>query len=109
MKVRPIVPMCLAILMFALTVHLYMKSVFLLGFPDGFIAELDGAEATLVTVFNWITILMALWFIYLGIVAFRRDIRKRFFISCAIYSAVIAVSVAVDLYFRAHLTDSAGG
>jgi hypothetical protein len=84
-------------------------STMLDGFPDGYRSELDRAEDQLVVVFNWISLAMTVWCLCLGVVAGRRAIRKPFLYACALYAAVIFVSLLVDLFFRATLMDSRGG
>jgi hypothetical protein len=102
-------PFALACLMVAIAFELYMRCVFLLGFPDRFIAELDGAEAELATWFNWFCLAMAVWFVFLGWLSFRADIKRKLTYSCVLFLLVAGAAVALDLHFRSHMVDSRGG
>ncbi len=101
-------PFGLAVLAFALFFWLSLNFM-LVGFPDRFMSELDTAEVQLVDIFNRISLVMALWCFGLGIAAGRWEIRKPFIFTCAVYAAVIIVSLAIDQYFRTHLMGSTGG
>jgi hypothetical protein len=101
-------PFGIAVAVFILRIWLGLSTM-LDGFPDGYMSELDRAEDQLVVVFNWISLAMAVWSLCLGVAAGRREIRKQFLYACALYSAVIFVSLLIDLYFRATLMDSRGG
>lgn len=109
MKIGPAIPICLALLIVAVVAVLYMNVFLLLGFPDGFVSELDAAEAKLFTAFSWLSIGMSVWLIYLGVAARKQNVGKRLAASCILYCAVVASVLLVDQDFRAHLVDSAGG
>jgi hypothetical protein len=101
-------PFGVAILCLALAFWLSLNTMFD-GFPDHYMSDLDAAEDQLVVIFNWISIAMAAWCVCLGVVAGRCEVRKPFLYACALYSAVIFVSLLIDLHFRATLMDSRGG
>jgi hypothetical protein len=101
-------PFGVAVAVFALVVWLDL-GIMLDGFPDGFMSDLDRAEHGLTVVFDRIGLAMVFWCMCLGVVAGRWDVRKLFLYACALYSAVIFVSLLIDLYFRATLMDSRGG
>ncbi|MGM5025086.1 hypothetical protein AB8B02_02565 [Tardiphaga sp. 862_B3_N4_1] len=109
MRWKNVYPFAAACLLFALTFWLYMTRVMWLGFPDGFIAELDAAEAILVTWFNWFSIALGIWFVILGIRSFRNDIGRWSSYSCLLFVSVVVISLAIDRYFRSFMMDSAGG
>ncbi|MEH2475180.1 magnesium-transporting ATPase (P-type) [Nitrobacteraceae bacterium AZCC 2161] len=109
MKWKNVYPFAVACLMLALALWLYMTRVMWLGFPDGFIAELDAAEAVLVTCFNWFSLAMGIWFVVLGIRSFRNDIGRWSLYSGLLFVSVALISLAIDRYFRSFMMDSAGG
>ncbi|WP_441231792.1 hypothetical protein AB7828_28330 [Tardiphaga sp. 215_C5_N2_1] len=109
MRWKNVYPFAAACLLFALTFWLYMTRVMWLGFPDGFIAELDAAEAILVTWFNWFSIALGIWFVILGIRSFRNDIGRWSLYSSLLFVSVVVISLAIDRYFRSFMMDSAGG
>ena len=102
-------PFALAFICFVSVIYLNIFFLMLAGFPDGFLSELDRAEVQLVQIFNRISEAMGPWCIFVGIVAGRMQIRKPFFVSCALYCAAIAAALLIDLYFRNTLMDSRGG
>ena len=109
MTMKSLYPFALAFLMVAIAFELYMECIYLLGFPDGFIAELDGAEAELAGWFNWFCLAMAAWFMVLGWLSFRADIKRKLAYSCVLFLFVTAAAIALDLYFRSYMMDSRGG
>jgi MFS family permease len=108
-KLQNLYPFALACLMVAIAYKLYVECIYLLGFPDGFIAELDGAEARLAAWFNWFCLAMAVWFVALGWWSFRAGIKRKLACSCVLFLFVTAAAIALDLYFRSYMTDAAGG
>jgi hypothetical protein len=109
MKIGPIFPFSIAFLAVLLAFVLYAEFLFFLGFPDGFMSELDYAEAPLVATFNWISLLAGVWFVFLGVMARRRNVNKPFVVSCILYSILILACFMLDQYFRSYMADSAGG
>ena len=107
-KMRPLYPFGLAFLCFALPLYADFTTWFV-GFPDGHITELENAEGTLVTWFLRVSLPMGLWFICLGIAAFRHPVRNRVRYSFALYLALLAAAIALDLHFQATLDDGVGG
>ena len=61
-------PFGLAIVIFLLAFWLSFTNA-LVGFPDGHLTDLDEAEQPLIAVFNWISIVVGLWLIVLGLFA----------------------------------------
>ena len=82
MRTNPVYPFGLALAIVALCIHLYQKHILWLGFPDGFICEVDGAEMLLAQYFISISLIVACWVAYLGIRSFRAEIRSRFAATC---------------------------
>jgi hypothetical protein len=97
----------MALLAFLLPVYLYGEFIWMAGFWDGFISELQRAEIPLFTAFNWLSLLLSAWFVYLGIIAGRNDIARPLLYSCLLYFAV-AIVVGIDQHFRSTLMDDKG-
>jgi hypothetical protein len=108
-RLSPAYPFSFALLCFVLTVYAELSYVFMLGFPDNFIAELEAAEEKLAIWFERISLVMCVWFIYLGIAAFRNQVTKRVMYSIFFYMLLISVVLAIDVYFQGNLMDSRGG
>ena len=101
-------PFVLAVLMFAGSARL---SVFVtwLGFPDGFMSQLDRAEQQLAICLTWFSLAFGIGFLGLGAWSFRADVRKPLTYASILVLLVAAGSVALDLHFRSYMMDSAGG
>ncbi len=108
-RLSPAYPFSFAFCCFVFTVYAELSYVFMLGFPDHFVAELDAAEEKLAIWFERISLVMCVWFVYLGIAAFRNQVTMRVMYSTAFYFLVIGVVLAIDVYFRVNLMDSRGG
>src|SRR6185369_13286075 len=72
---KNVYPFVLAVLMFAGSARL---SVFVtwLGFPDGFMSQLDRAEQQLAICLTWFSLAFGIGFLGLGAWSFRADVRK---------------------------------
>ncbi len=109
MKTMRVYPFALACLMLAIACWLFMKNVLMLGFPDGFIAELDAAERDLANWFIRFCLAMAVWFVGLGWLSFRADIKRKLTYSCMLFLLAAVIAIALDLHFRSYMMDSRGG
>jgi hypothetical protein len=108
-KVRSLYPFALACLMFAISFHLFSEYALWFGFRDGYASELDVAEHTLAKYFICFSVAMGIWFLGLGWVSFRADISKRLYYTCVLFLFTVVGALAIDLYFRSYMMDSAGG
>jgi hypothetical protein len=108
-KMRNVYPFALACLMIAIAWKLFVECVLWVGFPDGFIAELDGAEKVLATWFIWFCLVMSVWFAFLGARSFRFDIKRKLAFSCILFVVVATAALTLDQYFRSYMMDSRGG
>ena len=106
---RRIVAFVLALLMFAVAFYLDMTYIMWFGFWDGFTSEIDRAENALARYFIWFSLAMGLWFIRLGFQPSHPKFKPRILYSCLLFVIVASVAVALDLYFRTYMMDSAGG
>ena len=95
--------------MFAISFQLFTEYLLWFGFRDGYASELDVAEHTLAKYFICFSIAMGVWFLGLGWLSFRADIKKYLLYSCILFLLAASVSRAIDQYFRSYMMDSAGG
>ena len=109
MKFDRIIAYLLGCIALASTYFIYMDYIYMLGFPDGFITELGYAQRRLARIFIGISIVLGAGFIYLGVVARRKEIGKKLFVAIILYAISITIVYLVDDYYRSHLMDSIGG
>jgi hypothetical protein len=109
MKMMRLYPFALACLMFAISFQLFGEYIMWFGFPDGFASELDTAEHRLAIWFVWFSLAMGIGFLVLGWRSFRADIGKQLVYACILFLLAATITVAIDLYFRTYMMDSAGG
>jgi hypothetical protein len=101
--------LCLGIAVIGIALWLYVSYVMFAGFPDSFFTELDQAELPLIMAFNWFSVLIGLWFLYLALLSHSKDVGMRLVWSLGAYAAIALAALALDYYFRLHLMDAAGG
>ena len=101
-------PFGLAIFIFLLAFWLSFTNS-LVGFPDGHLTDLDEAEQPLIAVFNWISIVIGLWLIVLGLAAHGLKVRKPYLYTLLLYALIIVVTLLIDTYFHGTLMDGRGG
>jgi hypothetical protein len=99
----------IACVAFGLSFLIYMDYIHGLGFPDGFITELGHAQRRLAYLFIGVSIILGLYFIYLGWTAKRKSIARRLPAAIILYLIAIIATALVDYYYRAHLMGSTGG
>jgi uncharacterized BrkB/YihY/UPF0761 family membrane protein len=99
----------IGILALVLSVFIYLEYIYMLGFPDGFITELENAQKHLAYVFISVDILLAFCFIYLGNLAKKQEINKKLVVAIATYLICIIVTYCINYYYQLNLTDSRGG
>jgi len=109
MKLNRIIAFLFAITTFAAAYLVYTEYVYLLGFPDGSITELEHAERGLAYAFIGISFLAGTYFVCLGWTAGRRKIEVKLGIAVTLYSLCVFGSWFIDSYFRANLMDGSGG
>jgi len=59
--------------------------------------------------FIWFSLAMGLWFIFVGLQPSHANFRQLILYSCLLFVIATSVAVALDLYFRTYMMDSAGG
>jgi hypothetical protein len=87
---------------------LYQEVQFM-GFPDGFLSELDRARRVMLWVMIGLSLPTALWFFALGRQAARTQVGPQLSVSLAGYGAYMALLWLIDLYLRRNLIGSGGG
>ncbi len=91
------------------SLYIYMTFINGLGFPDGFITELDNAERKLACIFIGVNIFSVSYFFFLGMVAQKKPIGNKLLAAIALYLIFILAIYLVDYYCRSHLMGSGGG
>jgi hypothetical protein len=109
MTTRRIVAFMLAGLMLAVSLPLFTTYIMWFGFWDGFTSALDRAENALARYFIWFNLAMGVWFMRLGFWPSHASFKPRILYSCLLFVIAASVAVALDLYFRTYMMDSAGG
>ncbi len=108
-KISPLWPLALAGVAFALIYHVFWEYVYFVGFPDGHVTALEAAEQPLAIYFNWINLVLGLWFLLLAIMARRFAIKKMFIYTAVLYVAIIVVAIAMDQRLASYLDNGQGG
>jgi hypothetical protein len=93
---------------FALSVYAYFERRFM-GFPDGFLTELDRAERVLFDIFIWASILAGSWFFFLGWSVPREPEGKKLLVTIFFYIFFIVIFIIIDVYFHRHFVSGGGG
>ncbi|MDX6696252.1 MAG: hypothetical protein QOF02_3855 [Blastocatellia bacterium] len=109
MKSNRIVAYLIGCVALALPFLVYMEYIYLLGFPDGFITELESAEQSLAYIFIGISAASASCFVYLGAVASRKSIGRKLSVAVALYILFIVIIYSIDYYYCLHLMNGVGG
>ena len=109
MKLKSIFAYLIGLIALPLSLLIYMQYVFMLGFPDGFITELEIAQRQLAYVFIIVSIISAFCFIYLGYLASKKDVGKKLLIATITYLICIIAIYCINYYYQLNLTDSRGG
>ena len=98
----------MACIAFMLTFGVYMKYIYQLGFPDGFISELAYAQRNLSYIFMAISVVVGLSFIYIAVINPKRMV-KTLGMTSVLYLLLIVVAFLLNLYYRLNLTGGTGG
>jgi hypothetical protein len=94
---------------FASAVLVYLDYIYMLGFPDGGITELEYAERRLAYIFIGISVISGSCFICLGVVARRKATGKKLSVAIILYLVSVTGIYFIDYYYSLHLMDGAGG
>ena len=98
----------MACIAFLLTFGVYMKYIYQLGFPDGFISDMAYAQKNLAYIFMAISVVAGLFFIYLAAITPKRMI-KTLGMTSVLYFLLVLVVLLLNSYFRSTLTGGTGG
>jgi ABC-type Na+ efflux pump permease subunit len=102
MKLNRIIAYLMGCLAFASSFIVYTKYIYLLGFPDGFITELGYAERKLAYIFIGISLILGVYFIYLGAIAGRKKIAKQLTTTIILHMIFIISSFIIDRCYHLH-------
>lgn len=92
-----------------LPVLAYLEFVYLLGFPDGFITDLEYVEQRLAWVFIGVSVVSGIYFFSLGAVATRKEIGKPLFTMIIFYLIFIFSISLIHYYYRLNIIDRTVG
>lgn len=95
--------------MLASALFVYAEHVYLLGFPDGFVSELDRAERRLAVVVIVASLSMGSYLLRLGYLAARQAIGKRLLVALALYLLIWLAVLCLDHHARSYLPGGGGG
>lgn len=108
-KLSPrIIALLMACLAFILAFGVYMKYIYQLGFPDGFISDMAYAQKNLAYIFMAISVVVGLFFIYIAGINPKRMI-KTLGMTSVLYFLLILVALLLNSYYRSTLTGGTGG
>jgi hypothetical protein len=107
LKWMRVIALLIAGLTLALSIYAYIELRFL-GFPDGFLTELERSQSFLVKIFIGINIPTSIWFSYLSFAAPPR-IHRKLGISIALYGIFGLILFAINVFLRQYLNDGGGG
>ena len=100
---------CLIAAMLAVMWWVFKEHIEWVGFPDGYVAELDAAESAMAGWFNWFSFVLLLALALLIWRSFFADIGRWLIVIVGLYVIVTAGAVGLDLHFRTYMMDSRGG
>lgn len=109
MKLKRLIALLLASAAFGAAILVYQRFVYRLGFPDGFISELESAERNLAFVFIGVSLAAGAFCVYLGRAKARMNVGVKLSAVIVLYSISMLCLYLTDNYFRSHLAGSAGG
>lgn len=99
---RRIVAYLFGCIAFVLPILAYLEFIYLLGFPDGFITELEYVERRIACMFIGVSIILGASFFYLGAVAMRKEIGKPLIAAISLYLILIA---SISLFYYSYRLD----
>jgi hypothetical protein len=108
MNLKRILATLSAFITLATSLLVYLEYIYLLGFPDGFITDLEYAQRNLAYIFIAISVIASLYFLYLFLTSANKQIGKKLTVVAVLY-LIFAVSLfLLDSYYRSHLSNSNG-
>ena len=99
---------CFCVLTFALAFVLGQTARYL-GFPDGYLTELDGARKLLYETFSRINIALGIYFLYLGLRLRQPSKGRHLLAPIVVLGGLVAIAVAVDCTLPLYLDRGQGG
>src|SRR5262245_7752000 len=93
---------------FIASFFVYTEYIHLLGFPAGFITEVEYAERRLAYCFVGVSVLFGLCFMYLCKLALQTRIGRRLSVTIIVYLIAILIVSLIDYSYHIDLMDSTG-
>lgn len=97
------------ILSIALPFFVYLVHIRYLGFPDGYMTELDRAGKILYGIFSCLSAPIGFFFFYLGLSGSKQGVKGQLKIAILIYMALIAITMIIRLLLSLFLDNGRGG
>ena len=73
-----------------------------MGFPDGYLTELQMAQRHLYRIFSLVTVLWSPYFLYLGWTLHKRRTSRNLFIALLLYLVLVALAAGIDYSLSLH-------
>ena len=80
-----------------------------MGFPDGFLTDLDRAQRILGYVFLGTSVPAGLWFGFLSWIAPQHRVGKKLLVTIALYVGFLLLLYGINFYLRQNLNSGSGG
>lgn len=79
------------------------------GFPDGHLTELERARVILYNIFTLLSIMLSLWYGYMGLKTTQSIAQRKLLTAIFIYIALLFFTGMSDYYLELHLDHGIGG
>lgn len=109
MKLNRLVAYLIGLTALAASLLVYLEYIYLLGFPDGFVTELELAEKRLAGIFIGTSVTLGTGFLYLGWMAAKKKISRMLFAAIIFYLIFITSVAFIDYYYHLNVLGSGGG
>ncbi|MBD2090321.1 hypothetical protein H6F67_10695 [Microcoleus sp. FACHB-1515] len=99
MNGKRIVAYCSGSVILAIAFFAYMEFIYMLGFPDGFVSELQLIQRNFAYVLIGVSVGFSFYFFWLGAIASRRQISKPLLDAIVLYLLfIISIALIYDHY-----------
>lgn len=109
MKIRYVGAYFFAFIPCLLSIYIYLEFIYLAGFPDGSLTDLDRGEQILFKLFIIANVIWSLYLFFLIRSISRKKSDRTFYVSALVYIAFTVCIFFIDHYLSLHLMDGRGG
>jgi hypothetical protein len=92
----------------AIAAYIYSKYIYMLGFPDGHLTELNRAEKILFSTFIYVSIFLSLVLFYIGSIDPLFGIDRKIWLTLFSYLFLVFSTFLIDYYLQLHLDRGIG-